>query len=98
IVPHAQLPNQSSILGPPPTLIPEAFSTMTHQDPTWNNMDPGASSHLNSNANNLSSIFNSCLYSSVRVGDRKTIPVTNKGHSILPTLHRPLDSSYPRQM
>ncbi|GKC24761.1 hypothetical protein Tco_1026911, partial [Tanacetum coccineum] len=40
IVPHAQLPNQWSILGMPPALIPEAFSTMTHQDPTWN-MDPG---------------------------------------------------------
>ncbi|GJX24324.1 ribonuclease H-like domain-containing protein [Tanacetum coccineum] len=53
-------------------------------------MDTGASSHLNSNVNNLSTIFNSCLYPSVRVGDGKTIPVTNTGHSILPTLHRPL--------
>ncbi|GJT15000.1 ribonuclease H-like domain-containing protein, partial [Tanacetum coccineum] len=53
-------------------------------------MDTGASSHLNSNVNNLSTIFNSCLYPTVRVGDGKTIPVTNTGHSILPTLHRPL--------
>ncbi|GJT84867.1 ribonuclease H-like domain-containing protein [Tanacetum coccineum] len=53
-------------------------------------MDTCASSHLNSNVNNLSTIFNSCLYPSVRVGDGKTIPVTNTGHGILPTLHRPL--------
>ncbi|GKA27690.1 ribonuclease H-like domain-containing protein [Tanacetum coccineum] len=53
-------------------------------------MNTGASSHLNSSVNNLSTIFNSCLYPSVRVSDGKTIPVTNTGHSILPTLHRPL--------
>ncbi|GKD13147.1 ribonuclease H-like domain-containing protein [Tanacetum coccineum] len=53
-------------------------------------MDTGASSHLNSNVNNLRTVFNSCLYLSIRVGDGKTIPVTNTGHSILPTLQRPL--------
>ncbi|GJW57399.1 ribonuclease H-like domain-containing protein [Tanacetum coccineum] len=53
-------------------------------------MDTGASSHLNSSSNNLSTIFNKCLYPSVRVGNGKTIPITNTGHSILPTLHRPL--------
>ncbi|PWA62706.1 ribonuclease H-like domain-containing protein [Artemisia annua] len=50
----------------------------------------GASSHLNSNANNLSYVFNSRLYPSVHVGDGNSIPVTNTGHSIIPTLHRPL--------
>ncbi|GJU91221.1 hypothetical protein Tco_1303644 [Tanacetum coccineum] len=50
-------------LGPAPaqyashaTSIPSAFSTMTLQDPTWH-MDTGASSHLNSNAGNLSTIL-----------------------------------------
>ncbi|GJU13467.1 ribonuclease H-like domain-containing protein, partial [Tanacetum coccineum] len=91
--------NQSTtagILGPAPNMIPttetalpSAFSTMTLQDPTWN-MDTGASSHLNSNSSNLSTIFNKRLYPSVCVGDGKSIPVTNTGHSILPTLNRPL--------
>ncbi|GKB63076.1 ribonuclease H-like domain-containing protein [Tanacetum coccineum] len=70
-------------------LLPSAFSSMAIKDPTLN-MDTGASSHFNSNVNNLNTIFNSCLYPSVRVGDSKTIPVTNMGHSILLTLHCPL--------
>ncbi|GKB86423.1 hypothetical protein Tco_0958695 [Tanacetum coccineum] len=53
-------------------------------------MDTGASSHLNSHLSNLSTVYNNCLYPSVRVGDGKTILVTNTGHSILPTLSRPL--------
>ncbi|GJR64415.1 hypothetical protein Tco_0010480 [Tanacetum coccineum] len=72
------------------TLLPQAFNTMTLQDPTdanWN-MDTGASSHLNSNATNLSTLFNSCMYPSVLVGDGKSIPVTNTGHSTLPTPYR----------
>ncbi|GKD52205.1 ribonuclease H-like domain-containing protein [Tanacetum coccineum] len=74
------------------TLLPQAFNTMTIQDPTdanWN-MDTGASSHLNSSANNLSTVFNSCTYPSVFVGDGKSIPVTNMGHSTLSTPHRTL--------
>ncbi|GJV65685.1 hypothetical protein Tco_1476513 [Tanacetum coccineum] len=74
------------------TLLPQAFNTMTLRDPTdanWN-MDTGASSHLNSNATNLSTLFNSCMYPSVLVGDGKSIPVTNMGHSTLPTPYRPL--------
>ncbi|GJR82600.1 ribonuclease H-like domain-containing protein [Tanacetum coccineum] len=74
------------------TLLPQAFNTMTLRDPTdanWN-MDTGASSHLNSNATNLSTLFNSCMYPSVLVGDGKSIPVTNTGHSTLPTPYRPL--------
>ncbi|GKE91991.1 ribonuclease H-like domain-containing protein [Tanacetum coccineum] len=62
---------------------------MPLDDPTWN-MDTGASSHLNSHSSNLSTVYNNCLYPSVRVGDGKTIPVTNTGHSILPILSRPL--------
>ncbi|GKD12457.1 ribonuclease H-like domain-containing protein, partial [Tanacetum coccineum] len=65
------------------TVLPTAFNTMTLQDPVnanWH-MDTGASSHLNSSAHNLSTIFNSRMYPSVLVGDGKSIPVTNTGHS-----------------
>ncbi|GKB69961.1 ribonuclease H-like domain-containing protein [Tanacetum coccineum] len=74
------------------TVLPTAFNTMTLQDPAnvnWH-MDMGASSHLNSSAHNLSTIFNSRVYPSVLVGDGKSIPVTNTGHSTLPTPYRPL--------
>ncbi|GJW95513.1 ribonuclease H-like domain-containing protein [Tanacetum coccineum] len=50
----------------------------------WN-MDTGANSHLNDSVTNLSEVFNSCMYPSVSVGDGHSIPVTNTGHSILPT-------------
>ncbi|GJV60759.1 ribonuclease H-like domain-containing protein [Tanacetum coccineum] len=62
------------------------------QDPTtgdWN-MDTGASSHLNNSVTSLSDVLNMCIYPSVSVGDGYTIPVTNYGHRILPTSHRPL--------
>ncbi|GJU58200.1 ribonuclease H-like domain-containing protein [Tanacetum coccineum] len=72
-----------------PTSLPSAFSTMSLQDPTWN-MDTGATSHLNSNARNLSTLFNKRLFSSIHVGDGNSIPVTNTGHSIIPSYHRPL--------
>nr|GEZ85006.1 ribonuclease H-like domain-containing protein [Tanacetum cinerariifolium] len=65
---------------------------MTLQEPAdlnWN-MNTGASSHLNSSTSNLSTIFNSCMYPSVLVGDRKSIPVTNTGHRTLRTPHRTL--------
>ncbi|GJU27104.1 ribonuclease H-like domain-containing protein [Tanacetum coccineum] len=71
------------------TSLSSAFSTMTLSDPTWN-MDTGATSHLNSHASNLSTIFNSRLYPSIHVGDGTSIPVTNTGHSIIPSLHHPL--------
>ncbi|GKF96856.1 hypothetical protein Tco_0292677, partial [Tanacetum coccineum] len=69
------------------TQLPHAFNTLTLQDPAnsnWN-MDTGASFHLNSSVNNLSTIFNFRIYPSVLVGDGKSIPVTNTGHSTLPT-------------
>ncbi|GJT43845.1 ribonuclease H-like domain-containing protein [Tanacetum coccineum] len=53
-------------------------------------MDTGASSHLNFNASNLSTIFDKRLFPSVHVGDVKSILVTNTGHSIIPSHHRPL--------
>ncbi|GJX67396.1 ribonuclease H-like domain-containing protein [Tanacetum coccineum] len=82
-----------------PTLIPRQATTLPHafvvgtlHDPSsgaWN-MDTGASSHLNDSVTNLSDVFNSCMYPSVSVGDGHSIPVTNTGHSILPTSVRPL--------
>ncbi|GJT01561.1 hypothetical protein Tco_0822730 [Tanacetum coccineum] len=62
---------------------------MPLQDPTWH-MDTGASSHLNFNASNLSTIFDKRVCPSVHIGDGKSIPVTNTGHSIIPSHHRPL--------
>ncbi|GJV98787.1 ribonuclease H-like domain-containing protein [Tanacetum coccineum] len=57
------------ILGQP-TTIPHAFNTKTH---------------LNASSTCLSIFFNTCLYSSFLVGDGHPIPVTNTGHSVLPT-------------
>ncbi|GJV16617.1 ribonuclease H-like domain-containing protein [Tanacetum coccineum] len=48
------------------------------------------SSHLNFKASNLSTIFDKLLFPSVHVGDGKSIPVTNTGHNIIPSHHRPL--------
>ncbi|GKB69872.1 ribonuclease H-like domain-containing protein [Tanacetum coccineum] len=79
----------SRVLPAKATLIPRAFGIITITDPTWN-MDTGASSHLNSLTSNLNTVYNKRLYPSVCVGDGKTIPVTNTGHSILSTLNRPL--------
>ncbi|GJT71770.1 ribonuclease H-like domain-containing protein [Tanacetum coccineum] len=72
-----------------PTSSPSAYSIMTVQDPTWN-MDICATSHLISNARNLSTIFNKRLFPSIHVGDSNSIPVTNTRHSIIPSIHRPL--------
>ncbi|GJV32043.1 ribonuclease H-like domain-containing protein [Tanacetum coccineum] len=69
------------------TVLPYAFTMSTIYDPAsgaWN-FDTGASSHLNNSVNSLSEIFNTCMYPSVSVGDGHFIPVTNMGHSILPT-------------
>ncbi|GJW67197.1 hypothetical protein Tco_0121621 [Tanacetum coccineum] len=74
------------------TLLSNVFSPMTLQDPAFGswNMDTCASSHLNDSISSLSNVFNLCIYPSVSVGDGYLIPVTNSGHSILPTVHRPL--------
>ncbi|GJX75552.1 hypothetical protein Tco_0322363 [Tanacetum coccineum] len=71
------------------TTLPSAFSTMPLQDPAWH-MDTSASSHLNFNASNLSTIFDKCLFPSVHVGDGKSIFVTNTVYSSIPSHHRPL--------
>ncbi|GKE23211.1 ribonuclease H-like domain-containing protein [Tanacetum coccineum] len=80
---------RSGILGAAPCVLPSAFSTMANGDLTWN-MDTGASSHLNSHTSNLNTIYNKYLYTSICLGDGRSIPVTNTGHSILPTLNHPL--------
>ncbi|GKC74378.1 ribonuclease H-like domain-containing protein [Tanacetum coccineum] len=74
------------------TLLPNAFSVMTLQDlasGNWN-MDTGSSSHFNDLVSSLSNVFNIYLYPSVSIGDGYFIPVTNSGHSVLPTPHRPI--------
>ncbi|GJV77246.1 ribonuclease H-like domain-containing protein [Tanacetum coccineum] len=53
-------------------------------------MNTDATSHLISNARKLSTIFNKRLSPSIHVGDGDSIPVTNTGHSIIPSIHRPL--------
>ncbi|GJT55897.1 ribonuclease H-like domain-containing protein [Tanacetum coccineum] len=53
-------------------------------------MDTGATSHLASDAGKLTSISNNSIISSIFVGNGNSIPVTTSGHSMLPTLNRPL--------
>ncbi|GJW65034.1 ribonuclease H-like domain-containing protein, partial [Tanacetum coccineum] len=62
-------------------------NTIAPTDPSFGawNMDTGANSHLNNSTTSLSTVLNSCMYSTVSVGDGHSIPVTNTGHSILPT-------------
>nr|GEV17898.1 ribonuclease H-like domain-containing protein [Tanacetum cinerariifolium] len=60
------------------TYLPQALNTMTLQEPAdlnWN-MDTATSSHLNSSTSNLSTIFNSCMYPSVLVGDVNLNPTS----------------------
>nr|GFA07199.1 ribonuclease H-like domain-containing protein [Tanacetum cinerariifolium] len=45
---------------------------------------------FNSNANNLSTLFNTRLFPSVHVGDENSIPITNTWHSIIPSSNCPL--------
>ncbi|GKC47185.1 hypothetical protein Tco_1064907 [Tanacetum coccineum] len=74
------------------TLMSNAFRAMMLQDLTtgnWN-INTGASSHLNDFISSLSDALNMCIYPSVLVGGGYSIPVTNTGHSIFPTPHRPL--------
>nr|GEW53267.1 hybrid signal transduction histidine kinase M [Tanacetum cinerariifolium] len=96
VIPNQPNTNGNGILGPSfvfyasqPTALPSAFSTMSLQDLTWN-MDTGATSHLNSNAPNLSTLFNKRLFSSIHVGNDNLISVTSTGHTIIPSYHRPL--------
>ncbi|GKB99360.1 ribonuclease H-like domain-containing protein [Tanacetum coccineum] len=93
---HQRLLSQSTLIqahvDSQDTVLPQAFSTLTLQDfgdAGWN-MDTCASLHLNSNANNLSSVFNEHINPSVFVGDGASIPVTNTGHSVLPSPYKPL--------
>ncbi|XP_071718192.1 uncharacterized protein [Rutidosis leptorrhynchoides] len=74
------------------TVIPQAFTATTLPDygNTGWTMDTGATTHLTSSIKNLSTIFDHCMYLSIYVGDGKSIPVINTGHSILPNPNRPL--------
>ncbi|GKD59614.1 ribonuclease H-like domain-containing protein [Tanacetum coccineum] len=75
-------PGQPGPTGPVP---PVQF----HHPGNWN-MDTCASSHLNNSVTSLSTIFNTYMYPSISVGDDHSIPVSNMGHSILPTPLKPL--------
>ncbi|GJT07583.1 ribonuclease H-like domain-containing protein [Tanacetum coccineum] len=69
------------------TVLRHAFTAGTLHNPStgaWN-MDTGASSHLKNYVTSLSTVLNSCMYSTDSVGDGHSIPVSNTGHSILPT-------------
>ncbi|XP_071718345.1 uncharacterized mitochondrial protein AtMg00810-like [Rutidosis leptorrhynchoides] len=46
-------------------------------------MDTGATSHLTSCVNNLSTVFTNCKYSTVAVGNRNTIPGTHTAYLLL---------------
>ncbi|GJV19798.1 ribonuclease H-like domain-containing protein [Tanacetum coccineum] len=84
LTPHAARPVNTSGQA---TLLPQAFTAGTLHDPTtgaWN-MDTGASSYLNNYVTSLSTILNSCMYSTISVGDGHSIPVINTGHNILST-------------
>ncbi|GKA42245.1 ribonuclease H-like domain-containing protein [Tanacetum coccineum] len=89
----AQTNLQSTALGQGhETILSHAFNTVASQDLSsgaWN-MDTCVNSHLNNSVTNLNDVFNSCIYPSVSVGDGHSIPVTNTGHSILPTPFRSL--------
>ncbi|GKF34074.1 hypothetical protein Tco_0107274 [Tanacetum coccineum] len=85
--PAQSVPTQSTSNPGQATVLPHAFTTGTLQDPSsgaWN-MDTSASSYLNNSTTSLSIVLNSCMYSTVSVGDGHAIPVTNTGHSILST-------------
>nr|GEW14868.1 ribonuclease H-like domain-containing protein [Tanacetum cinerariifolium] len=86
-------PNTSSVLA---TISLHAFSTGNFQEPAhgvWN-MDTCVSSHFNNSVHSLSENFNTCMYSSISVGDGHSIPVANKGHSILPSPFKSLHLNY----
>ncbi|GKE08885.1 ribonuclease H-like domain-containing protein, partial [Tanacetum coccineum] len=83
--PACQPTGQPASLSGQATTLPHVFNEVTlHDTGAWN-MDTGASSHLNNSVNSLSEIFNTYMYPSISVGDGHSIPVTNTGHSILPT-------------
>nr|GEW89211.1 ribonuclease H-like domain-containing protein [Tanacetum cinerariifolium] len=78
---------QAPLNGPVQTFPTAASTGSVGEESTsgaWN-MDTGASSHLNNSVTSLSENFNTCMYPSILVGDGHSIPVTNTGHSILPT-------------
>ena len=88
------VPNQFAysipgVFSTQPTMLPQAFQTMTLPDPTWN-MATSASSHLADNAGILTSVSNSCIYPSAYVCNGASIHVTHTGHSLLYTYHKPL--------
>ncbi|GJZ93644.1 ribonuclease H-like domain-containing protein, partial [Tanacetum coccineum] len=60
-----------------------------NEDSGWY-MDTGAAYHLSADPCKLTTLLNKSSIPSIIVVDGATIPVTNSGHSILSSLHRPL--------
>nr|GEY03602.1 hypothetical protein [Tanacetum cinerariifolium] len=83
---YAYMPNA---LHSQATMLPQAFQTMTPQDPSWN-MDTGASSHLADNTVILTSFSNSSIYPSVFFDNGHFIPVIHIEYRFLHTSHMPL--------
>ncbi|GJT44449.1 ribonuclease H-like domain-containing protein [Tanacetum coccineum] len=96
----ASVPNTTTLgrwvfepYGDQPSYLPQAFNAMSLQYPDPDSgwyMDTGATSHLSADTGKLTTIFNKSIIPSIVVGNGATIPVTNSGRSILPSLHRPL--------
>ncbi|GJU76366.1 ribonuclease H-like domain-containing protein [Tanacetum coccineum] len=82
-----------TMCNPQATILPQAFQTMTAQDPSWN-MDTEASSHLADNTGILTSFSNSSIYPSIFVGNGNSIPVTHTRHSFLHTFFNPLQLNH----
>nr|GEU33404.1 copia protein [Tanacetum cinerariifolium] len=86
---HVTQPTGHAIFGPSG---PSTYTTgplHDYGDSSWY-MDTGATSRLALEASKLTTISNNCNISSILVGNGNFIPVINSGHSMLPTLNRPL--------
>ncbi|XP_010451375.1 PREDICTED: uncharacterized protein LOC104733499 [Camelina sativa] len=91
---YVQTPYPMQPMGTTPqlTTLPQAFSTMTLQDPTGTSwvMDTGATNHIANQPGTLRSLFNKSIVPSVMVGNGSSAPVTHTGSSSIPTSSRPL--------
>ncbi|GJT40964.1 ribonuclease H-like domain-containing protein [Tanacetum coccineum] len=77
-----------------PIGAPLGFSYQPTQPDSSGHMDTSGQAtvlpYAFTTVNSVSEIFNTCMYPSVSVDDGHSIPVTNMGHSILPTPTRSL--------
>ncbi|KAI3797236.1 hypothetical protein L1987_32491 [Smallanthus sonchifolius] len=88
---HAHVAYDSSLTAPSPpnvnalspTELGAALSAMTLNtpDPHWY-MDTGASSHLTSNTNDITTLITKPCNDNILVGDGNTLPITGSGHGL----------------